>query len=65
MSWGSFALGFFTGLCVGEVTLAAVLAAVRKDRPVTTSPPFFAENEAGASITAENDADVAVTSVPA
>ena len=59
MSWGSFALGFFTGLCVGEVTLAAFLAAVRKDTPVTESPSLAAENEA------VNEADVPVTSVPA
>jgi hypothetical protein len=38
--------------------LAFFLAAVRKDRPVTESPPLVAENEADVPVT-----DVPVTSV--
>jgi hypothetical protein len=46
-SWGSFALGFFAGLCAGEATLGFFLAAVRKDRTVELgeSPPLLAEHE--------------------
>jgi len=39
-SWGSFAWGFGAGLFVGELTLVFFLAAVRKDRTITESPPL-------------------------
>jgi hypothetical protein len=47
-SWGSFALGFFAGLLVGEVTLFFFLTLVRQDSAVEIvekSPPLAAGHE--------------------
>jgi hypothetical protein len=55
--WGPFALGFVTGLFVGEVTLAFFLALVRQGSAieVVESPPLAGEHETPAQTTSDKD----------